>query len=215
MAALFAVAATPHLQAVSDVPNLEATVPQAFGDWKIVQQPYAQVGVSQGVEGVYDQPYDQTVMRTYVNSRGEAVMLALAWGEKQRQDIKVHRPEVCYPAQGFSLVRLEQGAPIQVAGHEQVVPTVSLLAAGPGGGSLEAVRYWIRIGQSYTGDGLKARWYILQEGFQGRIPDGILVRASKRIRSADDAADTQVVLGSFLAELAASVPPATRALLVR
>ncbi|RYE81780.1 MAG: EpsI family protein [Oxalobacteraceae bacterium] len=205
--------ATPRLQEVQEAPSLDVTVPNAFGDWHVLQNRSAQVDVSQGVENPQEQPYDQTVMRTYVNSRGEQVMLALAWGQRQRQDVKVHRPEVCYPAQGYEVTRLGPGGSIALAGAEFPVPTVSMLTNQRG--SYEAVRYWIRIGDSYGGDGLRARWYILQEGIKGRIPDGILVRASQRITSTDQAQQSGVLMENFLTELVASVPPATRHLLVR
>jgi EpsI family protein len=212
-AAVMAAVAKPRLQAITDAPSLEATVPSAFGDWKQVVDSHVQVDVSQGVETSFEQPYDQTVMRTYVNGKGERVMLALAWGERQRQDVKVHRPEVCYPAQGYVVTRQQAGAPIVLQGAAEPVPTVSLLAQGRG--SVEAVRYWIRIGSSYGGDGLRARWYILNEGLAGRIPDGILVRASQRIRSPEEAANADATMEKFLTELSAAVPPRTRAMLVR
>lgn len=212
-AAALATAAKPRFKAMAAPPNLEATVPSAFGNWTLVPQAYAQVSVSQGVEESYERPYDQTVMRAYVNGSGDTVMLALAWGERQRQDNKVHRPEVCYPSQGYAVLSVQTGLPLRVTGRAEPLPTVSLLAGS--GGQLEAVRYWIRIGQSYGGDGLAARWYLLQESLQGRIPDGILVRASQRIRSADEAQRAQVVLEAFLVDLTAAVPPATLALLVR
>lgn len=212
-AAVGAWLATPRLQAMRDAPRLDASVPTAFGDWRMVQGGVAQVDVSQGVETVQEQPYDQTVMRTYVNSRGEQVMLALAWGERQRQDVKVHRPEVCYPAQGYAVSSLKPGAPIAFSGLSAPVPTVSLVAQGRG--SMEAVRYWIRIGSNYGGDGLDARLYILKEGLAGRIPDGILVRASQRIRTADQAARADALLEKFLSELTAAVPAQTRIMLVR
>jgi len=206
--------ATPHLQAVQAAPNLEATVPAAFGDWRVVSNSRAQVDVSQGVETQSEQPYDQTVMRTYANSLGEQVMLALAWGQRQRQDVKVHRPEVCYPAQGFNVLSVRDGGPLKVAGRDDPIPTVSMRADLKGTG-VEAVRYWIRIGRLYGGDGLTTRWYIFQEGLAARIPDGILVRASRRVPTTADADAADAMLGSFLAELTAAVPAPTRALLVQ
>lgn len=216
--AMFAAAAlsvwgTPRWQAREAAPSLEATVPMAFGNWKAMPAAYAQVAVAQGVEAAFEQPYDQTVMRSYVNDRGDTVMLALAWGQRQRQDVKVHRPEVCYPAQGYPVLRHEPGVPISLAGREQPVPTVSLLTGS--GHRLEAVRYWIRIGQDYGGDGLAARWYILREGLKGRIPDGILVRASQRIDSPEEALPAQATLETFLQDLTRALPSTTLALLVR
>ncbi|TXD80330.1 EpsI family protein, partial [Mitsuaria sp. TWR114] len=138
----------------------------------------------------------------------------LAWGERQRQDVKVHRPEVCYPAQGFALRRVEAGPPIATEGRARPVPTTELLAEARGGG-FEAVRYWIRIGDNYGGDGLGARWYILNEGLAGRIPDGILVRASQRLAQASAAPGSQRLMARFLAELVAAVPAPSRGMLVR
>ncbi|MFX1680980.1 EpsI family protein [Mitsuaria sp. CC2] len=214
VAAVGAWLATPRLQAVTGAPSLDAVVPKAFGDWRVVADSTAQVDVSQGVETVLEQPYDQTVMRTYANSRGEQVMLALAWGERQRQDVKVHRPEVCYPAQGYAVRVNEAGPPIATDGRALPVPTTQLLAEARGGG-FEAVRYWIRIGDSYGGDGLAARWYILNEGLAGRVPDGILVRASQRMAQAASAVASQALMARFLAELVAAVPAGARGMLVR
>lgn len=207
--------ATPRLQAVQGAPSLDATVPKAFGDWQAVNDSAPQIDVSQGVETVQEQPYDQTVMRTYVNSRGDTVMLALAWGERQRQDVKVHRPEVCYPAQGYFVRTIGAGRPVPTQGRTEPVPTTQLLTEARGGGGYEAVRYWIRIGSQYGGDGLAARWYILNEGFRGRIPDGMLVRASQRLNQPEAAAQSQVVMEGFLRELVDAVPAGTRPLLVR
>ncbi|OWQ93597.1 EpsI family protein [Roseateles aquatilis] len=207
--------ATPRLQAMQGAPSsLEATVPASFGDWRMIQDARTQVDVSQGVETVQEQPYDQTVMRTYVNGKGEQIMLALAWGERQRQDVKVHRPEVCYPAQGYSIRKAADGPAIPTSARAQPVPSVELLTEARGGG-YEAVRYWIRIGDMYGGDGMAARWYILNEGFRGRIPDGMLVRASQRLAQPGAEAQSQALMASFLSELVAAVPAGTRTLLVR
>lgn len=206
--------ATPRLQAMSNAPSLDAVVPKAFGDWRVVADSTTQVDVAQGVETVQEQPYDQTVMRTYANSRGDMIMLALAWGERQRQDVKVHRPEVCYPAQGFAVRQIGSGHAISTDARATPIPTTQILTEARGGG-FEAVRYWIRIGTMYGGDGLQARWYILQEGFKGRIPDGVLVRVSQRLGKADEAPASQALMESFLQEMVAAVPATSRGLLVR
>ncbi len=51
-----------------------------------------------------DRPYDDVLMRAYGNSQGDIVLLAVAYGRNQRQEVKIHRPDVCYTAQGFQLV---------------------------------------------------------------------------------------------------------------
>jgi len=213
VAVTVATLATPRLQSLSKAPDLDSTVPKAFGQWRVVADSSTQVAVARGVETEQEQPYDQTVMRTYANSDGDEVMLALAWGERQRQDIKVHRPEVCYPAQGYAVSRVAVAAPIKLSGRAEPVPTMHMLVSNRG--NYEAVRYWIRIGQSYDGDGFAARWYLLKEGLHGRVPDGILVRASQRIHSPDDMAHADQVMEEFLAQLTAATPTTTLPLLVR
>ncbi len=154
--------ATPRLQAVQGAPSLDATVPKAFGDWRAIVDSAPQIDVSQGVETVQEQPYDQTVMRTYVNSRGDQVMVALAWGERQRQDVKVHRPEVCYPAQGYFVRAIGDGRAVPTAGRAEPVPTTQLLTEARGGAATRrcatgsasarntAATAWPRAGTSST-----------------------------------------------------------------
>ena len=50
-------------------------------------------------------PYDDVLMRSYTNAHGEVVMLALAYGRHQRQEIKIHRPELCYTSQGYAVLQ--------------------------------------------------------------------------------------------------------------
>ena len=212
-AAVIAVAITPRTLKVVTAPHFESTVPLQFAGWTRRQDNIVQIGVSESAETTFDKPYNEILMRTYVSSRGEEVMLALAWGQLQRQDIKVHRPDGCYKAQGYEVLRWERGVPVSVAGRSEPVPAVRMLAAGRG--NLEVVTFWIRIGSTYGGDGIATRWYMLKEGLDGRIPDGILVRASQRIRSLDDLAKSQAILEKFLTDLTIAIPQPTLALLVR
>jgi EpsI family protein len=39
----------------------------------------------------------------YVNASGYRIMLSLAYGSDQRGALQAHKPEVRYPAQGFTL----------------------------------------------------------------------------------------------------------------
>jgi EpsI family protein len=108
--------------------DLESMVPKAFGDWTYVPSAISQVDLSvrrDGEEGTNTRVYDQVLMRTYRNAQGQSVMLALAWGRQQRQEVKIHRPELCYVAQGF---RIESSRPIDALGDGSVIGT-TLLAA--------------------------------------------------------------------------------------
>lgn len=207
-----AVVARPTLVSVQNPPDLETTVPKSFGDWRMVPSLGAQVSTSTGEPNV-DQPYDQTVMRTYANSKGEVVMLALAWGHKQQQEVKVHRPDLCYVAQGYSVKSLQPAA-FGLNGSSGVPVTGKHMVA-VSGRSTEAVSYWIRIGSLYSENAMATRMRILKDGFNGHIPDGILVRASQSVADPRGVEQAWPLLDRFLVELSQAVPPQTRDMLLR
>jgi EpsI family protein len=205
---------TPDLQGVSGSPQFEASVPESFGDWKLVRMPQLPVDVvADDGRGTLQQPYDETVMRTYRNSKGEIVMLALAYGREQRQEVKVHRPELCYTAAGFNVASSQETAFGHLQGAGGAVRGKRLYAEGRRGN--EAVSYWIRIGGVYTESGWDIRRHIVMQGLQGQIPDGILVRASRTVDGRAQAEKTWPQLEAFLVELAAALPEQTRSFLVR
>lgn len=204
LAAVLAYVATPRLSAISNEPSLENTVPRQFGDWRELANPYSQVSLATGPEADLNQPYDQTVMRTYVNSKGQMVMLALAWGRHQRQEVKVHRPDLCYVAQGYKIEKLTAINFKHI--REETGPITGKRMLASANKSSEAVSYWIRIGSIYSEDAFNTRLHILKEGFQGRIPDGILVRASMRVTAGNDAEQAWAIVEQFLSEMVAASP---------
>lgn len=214
IAALAAVVATPHLVEVTDNTDLETAVPKEFGSWKMVPSGAVQVRLTTGDGTNMDQPYDQTVMRTYVNrDTGKFVYVALAWGRRQRQEVKVHRPDLCYVAQGYKVDSIVPTTFDRLGATTSPVVGKRMFARTSRNG--EAVAYWIRIGELYSEDALDTRLYILGEGIQGRIPDGILVRASRPVRDAEEASSTYPELEAFLTELTAAVPEEVRRYLIR
>ncbi len=205
---------TPELQAVTGSPQLEASVPTAFGDWTRVDIPQGSVDVvANDGRGTLRQPYDEVLMRTYRNGKGDEVMLALAYGREQRQDIKVHRPELCYAAAGFRVVSTQDNAFGNLVGADAAVHGKRLYAESRRGN--EAVSYWIRIGDVYTDSGWDARRHIVAQGLQGKIPDGMLVRVSRRVDNLREAEAAWPQLDDFLDALIESLPEQTRGFLVR
>lgn len=213
LAAVAAWALTPVTRSAEPVAQLAQVLPTQFAQWRMLPDTGLMAPVSDGTDTSIDQPYDQTVMRRYVDPAGRTVMLAVAWSRYQRQDVKVHRPEVCYPAQGFSI--REPGVDERLALPDRAEPITVRRLLAQHGNELEAVRYWIRIGTRYGGDGLSTRLYLLREGFQGRVPDGILVRASLRLPANPTATPDYPLLDQFLRDLVAAAPAPARALLVQ
>lgn len=214
---LSAVLLRPSISATSQTPQLEQSMPAAFGEWRLLPNPLVQASVvAQGATST-DQPYDEVVSRSYVNSRGDVVMLALAYGKNQRQEVKVHRPELCYPAQGFKVLSLKpaqfDGIRSPLTGQDVTGQRMVVDARG----SKEVVSYWIRIGDTYSSNPWRIRWQILEEGLQGRMTDGILVRVSQRM-SLEPGADLtphHQRLEGFARDLVASLPESTSRYLVR
>ena len=98
------IAARPSAKSEPGRPRyvLDNVVPRQFGDWRELPAETAQV-VNPQTKELLDKLYSQILSRTYINSQGYRIMLSIAYGDDQRGDLQAHKPEVCYPAQGFTL----------------------------------------------------------------------------------------------------------------
>jgi EpsI family protein len=210
-ATALAVVLTPTAKSSTDnYVELEAIIPQQFGAWRVV--PTAEELADLAPRNVDDEPrkfYDATLMRTYKSVDGAVVMLAVAYGKNQRQEAKIHRPELCYTAQGFQ-VTAKHAKVVDVA--EGKVPAVQLLAKSAQ--RLEPITYWIRIGDKFSQDPLALRLSILFAGVGGRIPDGALVRVSSALPLGADPAAQYPLQREFLRELTAALSPKGRRLVL-
>jgi EpsI family protein len=216
-AAVLARAMTPDVTQVVTAPSLEQTVPQQFGGWTALPSALTPMTVSRNEGPDMSQPYDQTVMRTYANQSGERVTLAVAWGQRQRQEVKIHRPELCYPAQGHAVKSLTSHVfDIESLQAQQPVVGKRMVTADRDG-VLEVVSYWIRIGSNYSDSALETRMHILKEGLAGRYADGILVRVSQRAPASamNDLEPIYRKQEQFVKTLVQAVDPATRDLFIR
>ncbi len=164
--------------AAAPAPRLAQIVPTAFQDWREIKTEAALVDPTVGTGATRDpsNPYDDVLMRAYANSRGEVVLLALAYGRNQRQELKIHRPELCYLAQGFSLLS-RNAVTFPSAVSDLPVDGERMLVQSAG--RVEAVSYWIRIGGMYSRSAWATRYYIFAQGLRRRNLDGILVRVSQ------------------------------------
>lgn len=197
------VAARPSSRAADVGPkiDLDAMVPRTFGDWREVPQPIAQV-VNPQTRELLDRLYSQILSRTYVRSDGQRIMLSLAYGSDQRGALQAHKPEICYPAQGFKLHSNEAGA-LQTAFGE--IPARRLSTSmGP---RQEPVTYWFTVGDRAIEGTLLKRLVEIRYGLTGQIPDGMLFRVS----SIDpDTARAYRVQEEFVNQLLESIPNADR-----
>jgi len=188
---------------------LEQMIPRQFGDW--IQEAAALEQVSPEVvagPAATERPlYDQVLTRTYRRqSNGESIMLTLAYGRRQAQEFKIHRPELCYYSQGYEVRFMGRSAVALRSGLK--VDSNQLLTHNRA--RYEPVTYWIRIGQRISLSAWQTRWLIFKEGISGSIPDGILVRASSVTQSDADTAGAFESQKVFFADLYQALSPAAR-----
>jgi EpsI family protein len=189
-------------------------VPKRIGEWQVVESPLVQVGLTTGKETDMNQPYDETVMRTYQDGKGHVIQIALAWGQRQRQEIKIHRPELCYPAQGYTVSALREATfPARTVGGQPI--TGKRMVTKDRNEQTQLVSYWIRIGHVYSSSAWATRLHILQEGLKGRMTDGILVRASQYVPSDQDQEAAFKLQEQFMADLVQASPPQAKDALAR
>lgn len=181
--------------------NLETLFPTAFGDWRVDAGMPVQL-VSPDQQAVLSKIYNQVLSRTYMNSRGERIMLSVAYGGDQSDATRAHRPEVCYPAQGFQIDSSADTA-VSLDGHPlRVRQLVSRL-----GGRVEPITYWVTVGDRIALSGTEQKLAQLSYSMRGVVPDGMLVRVSSINPNADQAFAVQQ---TFLTELAKSIAPELR-----
>ena len=152
--------------------SLEAVVPKSFGDWQLLPEQTAQV-VNPQTQQLLDSLYSQMLTRIYVNHDGYRIMLSMAYGDDQRAGLQAHRPEVCYPAQGFKLGKVEDGALQTAYGNIDVRRVTTSL-----GSRNEPVTYWLTVGNQVIQSALEKRIAQIRLGLTGQVPDGLLFRMS-------------------------------------
>jgi EpsI family protein len=203
---------TPRAEVEGSRPLAER-IPERFGDWTAEPQSVDPVVLVPGaaIEPAAAQisSYDDVLMRTYRRGDGARVMAAFAYGRRQTQELKIHRPELCYYAQGFEVsplglraVRLDRGSSVE---------SLALLTRNRG--RIEVVTYWIRVGERVANGPWDMRWTIFTAGLRGLVPDGLLVRASSLADSTRGAEHELTLQHEFLAALYRDAPDATRTFL--
>jgi EpsI family protein len=153
-----------------------------------------------------DRLYDQVVTRVYVAPGKLPIMALFAYGSVQNLSLELHRPDECYPQQGF-VVSAPDALPLVFGSHH--IPA-SVLSARRSNGYVEQVVFWSRIGTQFPADRTAQTWLVARENFAGRMPDGLLVRLS--VPTADRTAAIAAAQG-FLQDLNRGLPRLGRRIL--
>lgn len=185
--------------------NLETAIPKEFGDWMMDPRGVASV-VNPQQQAFLNTLYSQTLSRTYIHKSGRRIMLSLAYGGDQSHDTQIHKPEVCYPAQGFRLVGSSKDN-IQLSRSN--VPVMRVITEL--GTRHEPVTYWIRVGDKVVRGSIEQNLARISIALGGHIPDGMLFRVSEISPNNEDSFSLQ---DTFIQALLPAVNPSTRQLLV-
>ncbi len=174
LSAALAAAMRPTISLADERPpiDLAAMVPGAFGDW------HEEVNLSNQLvnpqqKTLIDKIYSQTLSRNYINRQGYRIMLSIAYGKNQSDALQLHKPEICYPSQGFMLLSKDTGT-LDLLGK----PITAVRLQTKLGQRLEPITYWTMVGDHVTKGGIDKKLTEMRYALQGKIPDGMLVRVS-------------------------------------
>jgi EpsI family protein len=170
---------TQHMSESRPGVLLDQMIPARFGDWT-EEKIAATAVVDPQIADQLRRIYTQIVNRTYVNSRGDRIMLSIAYGTDQSDNSQVHYPEVCYPAQGFRVTSTERGT---LSLGQGAVP-VKRLETNLQNQRYEPVTYWTTVGNKAVTTSIDKKMAEMRYGFSGTVPDGLLFRVSSIDRDA-------------------------------
>lgn len=181
--------------------DLVTAVPLRFGDWEEDRAQLSNV-INPTAQAEIQRIYAQTLSRTYVNSKGERMMLSIAYGADQSDSLSVHFPEGCYGGQGFAVGPTSRGPMGTAAG---AVPVARLVASMYN--RVEPITYWIIVGDKAVANSWEMKKAKLSYAMKGLIADATLMRVSSVAADSEAAYRMQ---REFVDQMLASMPPALR-----
>lgn len=194
IAAGLAFALTPREKVADHGPkvDLETMIPKQFGEW-VMDESIVPLQVNPALQANLDKIYNQTLSRTYINGKSERVMLSIAYGGNQSVALQVHRPDVCYSAQGFQVGNMVKAFIRTDIGQ---IPAMQMVASQ--GKRTEPITYWITVGGTVVRGAWEQKVAKVKYGLTGKVPDGILVRVSN---ISSDAPDSYRLHQNFLNDM--------------
>ncbi len=207
-AAMTAQAMIPHnkLGKVPTQEELDRMIPKSFGQW--TYEPEVRLVEPPGSDTLSKQIYSAELARGYRDPEGRLVMLMIAYGASQSDRLQLHRPEICYAAQGFRVAKLTT-VPLDLGLGLPGLTVRHLLAQREN--RLEPITYWMRLGDTVATNAVQRQVLKVEYGLHGYIADGALVRLSTIDLPEDQAYALQT---RFVGDFLRSVDPETRRFLI-
>jgi EpsI family protein len=180
-------------------------VPHAFDGW--TSRDVSDL-VAPQEDSLASRLYGQTVGRVYTNpAGGPDVMMLMAHGDTQNDDLQLHRPEICYPFFGYAITQ-DTVADLALAGPVSL-PCRQLVAQAPD--REESILYWSRLGEFLPLDRRQQQLDRLRTAMHGDVADGVLSRMSIAGASPEQAFS---VLQDFIPRLVKAISPRDRAVVI-
>lgn len=189
-------------------PRLGPLVPSAIGPWRHAGSVGLVVARAEDEEDGPADGYDQLVTRVYAAPGLPTIMLLLAYGAAQGGGLQLHRPETCYPGQGF-VIRDFGDADLHFPDARASVRGRRFTAVRDE--RVERLIYWTRIADRFPKSTFEEYGAILASALAGGVADGLLVRMST---VEPDPLRADAALNGFAHGLVAAVPAAARRMLI-
>jgi EpsI family protein len=187
--------------------QLANLVPSTFAKWQVDNRSTGGI-VDPQTEVLLNKLYSQLLDRVYVDDAGHRIMLSIAYGADQADDdVQLHYPEVCYPAQGFRITNNRTAVLALPEGDVRVRRLDTQL----GDSRYEPVTYWTIVGDQQSLSGWDRKMSEIRHGFRGEIVDGLLFRISSIDRNFEQGFNVQ---NGFIRDFVRALTPAARRQLV-
>lgn len=164
---------TARLADVHPRKSLAAEVPHTIGQWKLSPANIAAV-LDPTQQAVLEYLYTETYSANYLNADKQLVMLSLAYGKNQSDGNDVHKPDLCYPAQGFTILE-EKNFPLVLDSQRTIRVRYLKTQNGP---RIEPLIYWTTAGDYVYQGKLEKKMIGLKYSRDNLIPDGLIARVS-------------------------------------
>jgi EpsI family protein len=184
----------------AEPPQLLRIVPREFAGWRELATPATVVSAQ--TQEMLQSIYNEILARVYAAADGYQVMLSIAYGGDQRGMLRAHKPEVCYPAQGFKL--LDSADTVLATEHGPIPARTLRTVLGP---RHEPVMYWFAYAGRTSASAWERRLQSLRLTLTGQVPDGLLFRVSSIDADAPRAWARQ---GDFVRALLGACTPMAR-----
>jgi EpsI family protein len=186
--------------------KLNEILPPGLDDWS--SRDVSDLVAPETPDSLMARLYGETVGRIYhQQSTGDEVIMLMAHGDVENNELQLHRPEVCYPAFGFAIA---ENTPLSLSLSKGVtIPCRRLVSKSSE--RQETVLYWTRLGEAFPTTVTEQRVERLRTAMHQYIPDGLLARFSV---AGSDKAASLAIMERFIPKLVMHVAANQRRALI-